>query len=301
VTLANPIGNGGAGGLSLIGSGTLNLTAANSFSGTSTLSAGVLTYDVSTTAPDAPLTWKTGAVGTHRYLFCFHTSSAGVPLAMQMSRGRYLYRLSALTTELRAHVFRLHLKELLAQLFALFVQYKKAELEYIWNKTVAKAPPEALHARYLIDVGGTAESWNKKLEAQKVFNLFGQLKGDGRGPSELVADDEGEGLVEGRLVEADSARGEVGHGETVASRAQAEVGAPPEAFFSYFEDRFPRLVLVCWGVALENLVFPSSASASQPARNDSSSAAAAAAAAAALEEPGLAPFFPPEARAWLPT
>lgn len=42
VTLANPIGNGGAGGLSLIGSGTLNLTAANSFSGTSTLSAGVL-------------------------------------------------------------------------------------------------------------------------------------------------------------------------------------------------------------------------------------------------------------------
>lgn len=67
-----------------------------------TLSAGVLTYDVSTTAPDAPLTWKTGAVGTHRYLFCFKTSSAGVPLAMQMSRGRYLYRFSALTTELRA-------------------------------------------------------------------------------------------------------------------------------------------------------------------------------------------------------
>ena len=42
VTLANPIGNGGVGGLSLIGSGTLNLTAANSFSGTSTVSAGVL-------------------------------------------------------------------------------------------------------------------------------------------------------------------------------------------------------------------------------------------------------------------
>ncbi len=67
-----------------------------------TLSGGSLAFDVSTTAPDAPLTWKTGAVGTHRYLFCFHTSSAGVPLAMQMSRGRYLYRLSALTTELRA-------------------------------------------------------------------------------------------------------------------------------------------------------------------------------------------------------
>ncbi|MBU6202379.1 MAG: hypothetical protein KJS90_10375 [Acidobacteria bacterium] len=67
-----------------------------------TVSGGVLTFEVSTTAPDAALIWKTGATGTHRYLFCFHTSSAGVPLAMQMSRGRYLYRFSALTTELRA-------------------------------------------------------------------------------------------------------------------------------------------------------------------------------------------------------
>lgn len=66
------------------------------------VTGGALSFDVSTTAPDAPLTWKTGAVGTHRYLFCFHTSSAGVPLAMQMSRGRYLYRFSALTTEIRA-------------------------------------------------------------------------------------------------------------------------------------------------------------------------------------------------------
>lgn len=67
-----------------------------------TISAGALTFEVSTTAPTAGLIWKTSATGTHRYLFCFHTSSAGVPLAMQMSRGRYLYRLSALTTELRA-------------------------------------------------------------------------------------------------------------------------------------------------------------------------------------------------------
>lgn len=67
-----------------------------------TVSGGALAFEVSTTAPDAALAWKTGATSTHRYLFCFHTSSAGVPLAMQMTRGRYLYRLSALTTELRA-------------------------------------------------------------------------------------------------------------------------------------------------------------------------------------------------------
>ena len=66
------------------------------------VSGGALTFEVSTAAPTAGLIWKTGATSTHRYLFCFHTSAAGVPLAMQMSRGRYLYRFSALTTELRA-------------------------------------------------------------------------------------------------------------------------------------------------------------------------------------------------------
>ena len=68
-----------------------------------TVSAGALTFEVSTTAPEAGLIWKTGAVGTHRYLFTFHTSSANVALPMQMTRGRYLYRLSGITsTELRA-------------------------------------------------------------------------------------------------------------------------------------------------------------------------------------------------------
>lgn len=66
------------------------------------VTASALALEVSLTVPEAGLVWKSTGVGTHRYLFCFHTSSAGVPLAMQMSRGRYLYRFSALTTELRA-------------------------------------------------------------------------------------------------------------------------------------------------------------------------------------------------------
>lgn len=67
------------------------------------LSGGALSFEISTTAPDAALTWKTGATGTARYLFAVHTNSSGVPLPMQMSGGRYRYRVSAITsTELRA-------------------------------------------------------------------------------------------------------------------------------------------------------------------------------------------------------
>ncbi len=58
--------------------------------------AGALSFEVSTTVPDGPLTWKTGAAGTHRYLFCFRTSSTGVPLPMRMSSGLYTYRRSAI-------------------------------------------------------------------------------------------------------------------------------------------------------------------------------------------------------------
>lgn len=67
------------------------------------IATGALALQISADAPEAGLIWKSGAVGTHRYLFCFHTDSAGVALPMRMSRGRYLYRFSAITsTELRA-------------------------------------------------------------------------------------------------------------------------------------------------------------------------------------------------------
>jgi len=90
-----------------------------------------------------------------------------------------LASLGGITTEIRAHIFRLSLKAVLSQSFSLAVQYLRKDLDYLFEKTAKSAPPEAIHARYLIDVGGTAESWNKKLEAQKAFNLFAQAKNDG--------------------------------------------------------------------------------------------------------------------------
>jgi hypothetical protein len=84
-----------------------------------------------------------------------------------------------ITTEARAHIFRLPLQRVLKQDFGLFLQYRKSALDYLHDKRPAKAPKEALHERYLVDVGGTSESWNKKLEAQKVATLFTNLKGDG--------------------------------------------------------------------------------------------------------------------------
>ena len=89
-----------------------------------------------------------------------------------------LASLGGITTEARAHIFRLPLKVLLQQAYGLFTQYRADALDYLADKKPAKAPPEAIHRRYVIDVGGTAESWNKKLESQKVFSLFNVAKGD---------------------------------------------------------------------------------------------------------------------------
>lgn len=83
------------------GSGTL---AADTFYAVyAYYSGGSLGLDVSVTMPGTDGVWKSGAVGTHRFLFVFHTGSSGVPLPMQMAHGRYRYRVSAITsTELRA-------------------------------------------------------------------------------------------------------------------------------------------------------------------------------------------------------
>lgn len=56
--------------------------------------SGTLAYEISTTAPTADLTWKTGSVGEKRYVGCFRTTAAGVPIAVRAHRGRYLYRIS---------------------------------------------------------------------------------------------------------------------------------------------------------------------------------------------------------------
>lgn len=90
-----------------------------------------------------------------------------------------LASLGGITTEARAHLFRLPLQRVLQQDYELMVQYRRAELRYLHEGKPALAPKEALHRSYLVDVGGTSESWNKKLEAQKVNALFVNLKGDG--------------------------------------------------------------------------------------------------------------------------
>jgi hypothetical protein len=90
-----------------------------------------------------------------------------------------LASLGGITTEARAHLFRLPLQRVLQQDYELLVQYRKDTLSYLHEGKPVVAPREALHRSYLVDVGGTSESWNKKLEAQKVNALFVNLKGDG--------------------------------------------------------------------------------------------------------------------------
>lgn len=53
-------------------------------------------FYISTTAPEASLTWRTGAEGVDRYVGCFRTNGSGAPLAMRMHRGRYTYRMSSI-------------------------------------------------------------------------------------------------------------------------------------------------------------------------------------------------------------
>lgn len=57
--------------------------------------AGVLTKQISTTAPGASRKWKSTSIDQQRYIGCFHTTGAGEPNPMRALRGRYLYRYSA--------------------------------------------------------------------------------------------------------------------------------------------------------------------------------------------------------------
>jgi hypothetical protein len=58
-------------------------------------SSGSVDYEISTTAPSSARRTKTGDA-TRRYLGCFRTTSAGAPIPVRASRGRYVYRASAL-------------------------------------------------------------------------------------------------------------------------------------------------------------------------------------------------------------
>lgn len=58
------------------------------------ISASALALEISLDAPEAGLVWKGGAGGTHRYIGCFRTDSSGVPIPMQMARGRYHWSVS---------------------------------------------------------------------------------------------------------------------------------------------------------------------------------------------------------------
>lgn len=57
--------------------------------------AGVLTRQISTTAPNGSRTWKSTAIDQQRYIGCFRTTGAGAPIPVRAVRGRYLYRYSA--------------------------------------------------------------------------------------------------------------------------------------------------------------------------------------------------------------
>lgn len=56
-----------------------------------------LAYEISTTGPTGDLVWKSGSVGTKRYLGCFPTTAAGAPYPLRAVRGRYVYRYSSIS------------------------------------------------------------------------------------------------------------------------------------------------------------------------------------------------------------
>lgn len=55
------------------------------------VTSSALALEISSDAPGTDGIWKNGAVGTHRYLFCFRTGTSTSVLPMTMRRGIYRY------------------------------------------------------------------------------------------------------------------------------------------------------------------------------------------------------------------
>jgi hypothetical protein len=53
-------------------------------------------FYISTTAPEASLTWRTGAEGVDRYIGCFRTNASGAPLPVSKRGNRYEYDFGAI-------------------------------------------------------------------------------------------------------------------------------------------------------------------------------------------------------------
>ena len=60
------------------------------------VTSSALAIEISATAPDSGNVWKSGATGTHRYLFSFVTDSWGVAVPMRRTLGRTLYSMSTI-------------------------------------------------------------------------------------------------------------------------------------------------------------------------------------------------------------
>ncbi len=60
------------------------------------VTSSALAIEISATAPDSGNVWKSGATGTHRYLFSFVTDSLGVAVPMRRTLGRTLYSMSTI-------------------------------------------------------------------------------------------------------------------------------------------------------------------------------------------------------------
>lgn len=85
---------------------------------------------------------------------------------------------SGVSDDMRARIVRLDLADLYQMAWALRLQYDKASLDYVVSGELLKLDATALHESYQISPSGSADSWNKGLQAQKAVARFTMLKGD---------------------------------------------------------------------------------------------------------------------------